>query len=182
LEDLKRMNYGKDIEMKKRLLLFLVLLLALSISTIPGIAETQGKLIKFDLAGECTEFPGYIIHGDPEATFEGYLKEKDGEYYISPLKGTLFMNGVEYNFKYKQIKQSDPLYHYYFSHPPEYTVEDFLSFGEIEIEDWKSVGRVSWYEMEFYGNPSGGSALFFDGILDNSFYTCTLLGGVPVIE
>jgi len=168
--------------MKKRLLILLVLILALSISTVSGIAETEGRLIKFDVAGYCYEYPGNIPHWDPTATFEGYLKEKNGEYYISPLKGTFYLNGVEYSFKYKQIKQSDPLYHYYFSHPPEYTVEDFLSFGEIEIGDWKSVGRVSWYEMEFYGYPSGGSALFFDGILDNSFYTCTLLGEFPGIE
>jgi hypothetical protein len=169
--------------MKKRLLLLLVLLLALSISTVSGVAETEVKNLKFDLVGGgCTEFPSHIQY-PATAEFEGLLREKNGDFYISPFIGKFMLNGEEYNFLYTPIKMSDALEHVYTSNPPDYWYESYMSVGTISLEGSKStVGGLIWYQVYNSGSMYGSTYLHMDTILDGHNYYCGVGGEFPTIE
>ncbi len=94
--------------MKKLLLILVAAILVLILPAGVVAAKAEANRIEFNLDGT------YEIGGEDltaEAVLTGNLREKDGNIYLSPLKGTITIDGEEYDISVKAKKQSAHLTH-----------------------------------------------------------------------
>jgi len=193
--------------MKKKTLSMLLVLVLLILAVPAGIADAkaQPQDIAFDLSGSWSEEGINPETGEPvEADYAasvyltGKTSEKGEAQYLTPLHGTLDVEGTEYKIQVKQIKQSEPLYSSetrwdvpdYFSLDYTYTITSSTS-GVIEVnaEGSKFIGFLEWHittqydtDDEMVGEPYGGSTLVLFGIVDGKSVSASLDGVAPVIE
>ncbi len=186
--------------MKKKTLSMLMILAALILAVPAGIADAKAapQDITFDLAGSWQE-EGIDQTGPIDNYYEaavslsGKTSDKGGSKYLSPLHGTLALNGTEYQIQVKALKQSEPLY------GEEIRID--LPFGlgyiiseqtqgvvEANTEGSKLMGWLEWHLSTQYDaednfvSTSGGSTLILFGIVDGKSVTVTLDGGAPEIN
>ncbi len=94
--------------MKKLLLILVVAILVLILPAGVVAAKAEANRIEFNLDGI------YKIVGDNltvSAVLTGNLREKDTGTYLSPLNGTITIDGKEYDISVKARKQSNLLTH-----------------------------------------------------------------------
>lgn len=188
--------------MKRKILTSLLLITVLMLAVPAGIvmAKATSQTIEFDLSGSWSEDGVDPDTGDPidvdydaAVILTGKISEKGGAKYLSPLHGTLALDGMEYKIQVKQIKQSEPLY-------GDETRIDLPSinryliiaqtYGVVEanVEGNKFVGWLQWNSTTWYDyddniiSTSGGSDLTLNGISDGKLVSGYLFGDAPEIN
>lgn len=142
--------------MKKLLLILVAAILVLILPAGIVAAKAEANRIEFNLDGT------YVIGGESltaSAVLTGNLREKDGNLYLSPLKGTLMIGDVEYveyDISVKARKQSDPLWLHMGRNVQNITVNvkgsKAASYEGLIVLDKDSL----YSELIFYGNVEGG--------------------------
>ena len=166
--------------MKKLLLILVVAILVLTLPA--GVVaakveeKTEANRIEFNL-----DVGTYKI-GDAEpvsasAVLTGNLREKDGKLYLSPLNGTITIDGEEHNIVVKAEKQSKPLRHIDNGAYDVYLLPDVV----VNVEGWKAIsGDLEWgtkiIKQETY------SELEFWGTVDGEWVDCDLSGPLPTSD
>lgn len=194
--------------MKGKILVSLLLIAVLMLAVPAGIADAkaQPQDIAFDLSGSWSEDgfdpdTGNPIDVDYDAAviLSGKTSEKGGAKYLSPLHGTLALNGSEYKIQVKALKQSEPL----FGEETRLDLPDMPPFflggyiitstmnGIIQAntEGSKLIGWLEWHSSTQYdaddnivSTSGGGSTLILFGIVDGKSVTVTLDGDAPEIN
>jgi len=179
--------------MKKLVVVLLAASLAILASTGVAAAGTTVKAIEFDLEGEYVSYEpvtGIETSVPASAFLTGNIRDKGGTRYLSPLTGTITIDGMEHNILVKAAKQSEPIYYWEWEEgtPGEYYYKGYhvYSFVEVNIEGDKCIGWLFWYKVhwEYYGIviDEEMTELEFNGVVDGRWVTGYLEGGLPTID
>ena len=166
--------------MKKPLvaiLLAVILVVPFGIGTATAKTTTQG--IKFNLT-DGTVFIYETQAGvtnretvEAVAVFDGVIRDKDGNTYLSPMTGKITIDGVEHTIQVKAAEVSEPIFRYL--SPKGYI--DWVVV-EVNIGGGKALGR-----LDMTSTPSKEETRFqFTGSFDGKWYACLLRGTLPTID
>lgn len=152
--------------------LAIVMLLALPMS---AIGATNNEKVTFDLEGYYRTYDHDSQVWGPSqpasALFSGTIRTKNGETFLSPLNGTITIDGITYNLSVQPLNVSEEIVH-----------EDFGSWDAwydlviINFDGENSSGSIRW---EDYDWMEGISKLRFNGIKDGNLTEGYLTGGFP---
>jgi hypothetical protein len=187
--------------MKRKILTSLLLMTILMLAVPAGIvvAKAAPQDIAFDLSGSWEEEGIDPDTGEPVATdygaaviLTGKISDKGDGQYLSPLHGTIALDGSEYTIQVKQIKQSEPLYGQegVTQMPNGWTLVTAQTFAVVEanVEGGKLMGWLEWGSNTLYdaaGNvifSTGGTDVALTGIMDGKLVSVSLAGDNPEIE
>ena len=194
--------------MKRKTLSILVVVALLILAMPAGLAyaKAQPQNIAFDLTGSWQEDGIDPDTGEPTSdyydasvTLTGKISDKGGAQYLTPLNGTIGINGGEYKIQLKSVKQSEPLYsvetRYDLPYLPPYSLGGYIiqsitsGVMEANIEGNKFIGFLQWHSStqydnngEIVGEPTGGSTLVLFGIAGSKYVEVSLDGDAPGIE
>ena len=168
---------------RKVIAILFVATMVMSLAAIgTAAAKTTTEKIEFDLDSGVyvTFYPGEpedVV--DASAVLTGNIKNADGTYYISPLSGTITVDGVDHKIHVKSPKQSEPLFYFEdgYGEPGD---EDYFKFQawftpvEVNINGDKYVGDLGWERYEDNDGVFGDSDLYFTGIVDGNGVECWL--------
>jgi len=187
--------------MKRKTLSILVVVALLILAMPAGLAyaKAQPQNITFNLTGSWQEDGINPDTGEPTSDYydasvalSGKISDKGGAKYLTPLHGTLAVNGTEYSIQVKQIKQSEPLYgdEMVINFPNGWKLVTVQTQGIVEtnIQGKKFIGFLNWGSTTMYDASggilftSGGTDLTLSGIVDGKRVSISLAGDVPEIE
>ena len=193
--------------MKKKTLSMLMVLAALILIVPAGIADAkaQPQDIAFSMVGDWSEEGFDPDTGDPvdvdyeaAVSLSGKTSDKSGDKYLSPLHGTLAVDGSEYKIQVKALKQSEPLFgeetRWDLPYLPPYFLGGYVITSstngiiQANTEGGKFMGWLEWHLSTQYDaddnivSTSGGSTLILFGIVDGKSVTVTLDGDAPEIN
>lgn len=168
---------------RKVIAILFVATMVMSLAAIgTAAAKTTKQNIEFNLnEGEyCTYYPGGEEDCvDASAVLTGNIRDADGTYYLTPLRGTITVDGVDHKIHVKSAKQSEPLYYFeeVIGEPGD---EDYFKFQawrtpvEVNINGDQYVGELGWVRYEDNDGVYGDSDLFFIGNVDGNGVECWL--------
>ena len=174
--------------MKKLLLILVAAILVLILPAGVVAAKTVANRIEFNLDDGTYEIGGTAPPAS--AVLTGNLREKDTGMYLSPLKGTLTIDGEEYDISVKAEKQStilrhrefrreDPIYIYQYDYDMQYIMVNVKGSKAASYEGILALGEDShdggdtW---EFF------SELVFEVTVDGEPFICRLRGPFQIID
>lgn len=171
--------------MKKLLLILVAAILVLILPAGVVAAKAEANRIEFNL-----DVGTYKI-GDAEpvsasAVLTGNLREKDGNLYLSPLKGTLMIGDVEYDISVKAEKQSDLLIHRY-RYSGIYQYDNDLQYIMVNVKGSKAASYSGHLKLGEDSHDRGTtweffSELEFEGTVDGVPFSCSIRGPHPIID
>ena len=177
---------------RKVITLLLAATMVMSLAAIGTVAaKTTTQKIEFNLNdGEyCTDYPDDEDCVPASAVLTGNIMDRDGTMYLSILKGTITLGGVNHKIQVKSLKQSEPItYEIDVEGTPnegDYQVcEEWFTPVEINIQGDKYIGYLEWTKC--YGETDGNvleyeySLLYFFGIVDGNEVECGMIGDFPL--
>ncbi len=104
-------------------------------------------------------------------TIGGELKEKNGNWYLSPLTGNIEINDVFYEIVVKPLNHPQPINYYLYYETPEQKSEQWYCVAEVNIEEDKYTGWLWFTSQKYYNQYQGQSQLYFQGIVDGEIAT-----------
>jgi len=180
--------------MKKRFIA--ILLAAVVLVTLPTALvvakETTTHEINFNIDGKYMTknyFMESPVRVDANTTFGGELREKNGNWYLSPLEGNITIDGAPYEIVVKQLNHPRPVNYYLYYDTPEQKSEQWYCVVEVNIDGDKYTGWLwFWvYYTKVNGVPipnQGQSFINFQGIIDGKITNFQTVPPyrMPVIE
>ncbi len=161
--------------MKKLLLILVAAILVLILPAGVVAAKAVANRLEFNLDGT------YDIGGedlDASAVLTGNLREKDGNLYLSPLKGTITIDGKKHDISVKAKKQSDPLRYFGPPSPLEVNMQDII----VNVKGSKAASYDGLLVLGKDSHDDFYSELYFSGTVNGEFFECSVRGEYPIID
>lgn len=166
--------------MKKLLLILVAAILALILPAGVVVAKTAVKQIEFNLDDGTYEIRG-TVSVSASVVLTGNIREKGTNIYLSPLTGTITIDGEEHNILVKAEKQSEPVIHIYRDIGGRvYDVD--LQRVLVNVKGWKATGILQWGTKSYEGVTTEFSELEFWGTVDGKQVDCEISGPLPIIN
>ena len=112
--------------------------------------------------------PPYVT---ANVTIGGELKEKNGNWYLSPLTGNIKIGDSNYEIVVKPLSHPQPINYCLHFNYPEQKSEEWYCVVEVNIEGDKYTGWLWFWLYNWYTQYQGQSQLYFQGIVDGQIAT-----------
>lgn len=162
--------------MKKLPLILVAAILALILPAGVVVAKVLVNQIEFNLDDGTYEIRDTSTVSVPASVvLRGNLREKGTDMYLSPLSGTITIDGEEHSILVKAEKEPEPV-----NHIQNGVLDVYWQQVLVHVEGWKSTsGVLQW------GTKSSGevfSELEFWGTVDGGDVDCETTGSLPIID